>query len=257
VLPVLDELIAVVRNATADLGGPEGYRNRYVDWVGRAENAFAGIASDPGVLAHLLTDRYWHIHHLPELARPFYVVDAEIQFQIQWLLALKTDLEQRVQLATTAPGHLTVLDTNVLLHYMPPDQINWPEVIGEPMVRLILPLRVIEELDEKKYTGRQKIAQRARDVLPRIEGIVCPSGSPGAVRENVTLEVFVEPGTRDRPEDADAEILRTASELRDLAGQPVSFVTGDTGARLRAQGLSLTTVKMPDAYLRNREANDV
>jgi len=91
-----------------------------------------------------------------------------------------------------------VLDTNVLLHYMPPIRSNWPEVIGEPMVRLILLLRVIEETGREEVHGRQKIAQRARDVLPRIENRLS-LWLPGGGRENVTLEVFVEPGTRDRP----------------------------------------------------------
>ena len=252
-LRVLNELIMTIGNVTARVSGAEGFRDEYVDWVLKAGNQLSGLTHDTDVVDHLLTDRYWQIHRLLELARPFYVVDSEVQAQRTWLTAIKSDLEHRVARATAAPGHLTVVDTNVLLHYLPPDQIKWLEIVGEAQVRLVLPLRVIEELDEKKYTGSDRIAKRAREVLPRIERIVGPAGLPKQLQNDVTIEVLIEPGQRHRPMDADEEILNTAIELRDLSGKEATLITGDTGACLRAQALSLRTIRPPDGFLRDKD----
>ncbi|MGC9222253.1 MAG: PIN domain-containing protein [Solirubrobacteraceae bacterium] len=253
-LRVLNELIMTIGNVTARVNDPEGFRDEYVDWVVKAENQLSGLTHDPDIVDHLLTHRYWQIHRLPELARPFYVVDSEVQTQKAWLTAIKSDFEHRVARATAAPGHLTIIDTNVLLHYLPPEQIKWPEIVGKLHVRLVIPLRVIEELDEKKYTGSARIAKRAREILPRIERSVGEAGLPGPLQSHVTIEVLTEPGQRHRPTDADEEILNTAAELRDLSGGEATIVTGDTGARLRAQALSLRTIRPPDTFLRDKDS---
>jgi hypothetical protein len=51
--------------------------------------------------------------------------------------------------------------------------------------------------------------------------------------------VPIDPGPRNRPEDADEEVLNTCRELSLLSSQDVTLVTGDTGMRLRAQALRL------------------
>lgn len=160
------------------------------------------------------------------------------------------DLEQRAARLSLAPGHIAVLDTHVLLHYQPPEQIPWPKVVGHPHVRLVVPLRVVEELDEKKYARRDDIADRARRLLPRLEAVLGPAGAPGELRESVTIEVPVDSGPRRRPANADEEILDTCRELRQLTGREVSLVTGDTSMRLRGEARGLRVVKMPAEYER-------
>lgn len=59
-----------------------------------------------------------------------------------------------------------MVDTNVLLQFQPPDQINWTELLHVAAVRLVIPLRVIEELDTKKHGRSQKLSERARELLP-------------------------------------------------------------------------------------------
>jgi len=72
------------------------------------------------------------------------------------LKALRDDLKQRLERARAAPGAITVIDTNVLLHHQLPDSVAWREVVGQESVRLVIPLRVIEELDEKKLLRERK-----------------------------------------------------------------------------------------------------
>jgi predicted ribonuclease YlaK len=64
--------------------------------------------------------------------------------------------------STERAGHIAVLDSNVLLHHLPPDQVNWQAATERPLVRLILPLRVVEELDSKKYGPSDRLRERAR-----------------------------------------------------------------------------------------------
>jgi predicted ribonuclease YlaK len=147
-----------------------------------------------------------------------------------------------------------VLDTHVLLHYQPVDQIPWPAVLGAQSVRLVIPLRVIEEIDAKKYARAANLAKRARNVLPSLERLVGPAGAPGRLTQEVTIEVPVETGPRYRPEDADEEILETCRELEQFTGQHVTLVTGDTAMRLRAQANAIPTRELPDNYAREMAA---
>ncbi|MCW2999178.1 MAG: hypothetical protein JWN65_2727 [Solirubrobacterales bacterium] len=142
------------------------------------------------------------------------------------------------------------LDTNVLLHCLPPGQIAWRGALGHPAVRLILPLRVVEELDARKYSGRRDLAERARRLLPQLEAAVGYAGEPRAPADGTTLEVFVERSPRRRPADADEEILSTCAELAQLSGRPITLVTQDTGMRLRAQAQGTEVKALPLEYQR-------
>jgi len=180
-------------------------------------------------------------------------VNSEVSEQVTWIEGLVGHLNCMAVRLAAAPGVVTVLDTNVLLHYQPPEQVEWAKVTGvtgvDP-VRLVLPLRVIEELDEKKYTARPDIRDRARRLLSDLWGrLAGTAGGPVLLRENVTIEVPVDEGDRARPLDADQEVLDTCEQLRNV-GQRVILVTGDTGLSLRAIAARLTVVRMPDTYLR-------
>lgn len=114
----------------------------------------------------------------------------------------------------------------------------------------MIPLRVIEEIDAKKYARRPDFAKRARNLLPSLERLTGPSGEPGALTDGVTIEVPVEAGPRERAVDADEEILDECLELGQFLGQAVTLVTGDTAMRLRARALKIDAAALPDDYLR-------
>jgi rRNA-processing protein FCF1 len=218
----------------------------YAEWVEVTELELTNLTRDADVLAMPYTPAYWEILQLtPSSPRAVAVIEAEIRRQIAGLEALRDDLKRRLERAGAAPGHITVLDTNVLLHHQPPDSVNWREIIDHREVRVVIPLRVIEELDAKKYSESEKIRDRARKRLPHLYKLVGPGGKPKALNDYATIEVFIEPGPRERPADADTEILETARDLRRLSDQGVTVVTGDTGMRLRAEAEGLPTASMP------------
>jgi predicted ribonuclease YlaK len=141
------------------------------------------------------------------------------------------------------------MDRDVLLEYRPLETIPWVEVPGCSTVRLLIPLRVIEELDAKKYSGRPDLAKRARRILPQLEGLLRGTAA-GQLTTDVTVGVPIDPGPRLRPGDADEEILATAREIGQLGGKTVTVVTGDTAMLIRSDALGLASVKLGEQYLR-------
>ena len=104
--------------------------------------------------------------------------------------------------------HLAVMDTNAFLHYRLFNQVDWSEVVGSSAVRLVVPLRVIDELDLKKAARRSELRGRARTILRHLEGHL----ESGEVRPGVRLDVVglaeLDPDTYRQPElAADVEIL--------------------------------------------------
>jgi rRNA-processing protein FCF1 len=204
----------------------------------------------------LFTPHYWQIRSIESDARlvsdprAWQSVDSEVRRQLDRLGLLLDDLNARLGRLAHPGAHLAVLDTNVLMHYQPIDQIPWPDVLGLTPVRLVIPLRVIEEIDAKKYARRDEFAQRARELLPSLERLLGPAGQPGQIAGGVSVEVPVDDGPRFRPDDADEEILETCRELSQFSRQPVSLITGDTGIRLRAQVLGITAARPPHKYRR-------
>jgi rRNA-processing protein FCF1 len=252
---VLRELVMAARNVPSASGGgrSSALRDAYLNWAETAESQLSALTHDVALVTMLQTPRFWQIRALDEPStRPWPLVDAEIRLQTTVLERLADDLDERVRRLGSAAGHLTVLDTNILLQYLPPDGIPWTEVLGHPRVRLIVPLRVIEELDAKKYAPRRDLADRARRILPTLESAVGRDGAPRELRAGVTIEVPVDAVPRGRPEDADEEILSVCHELQQLTGSDLTLVTADTALRLRAQAQGLRVLTLPAKYERPR-----
>ena len=249
-LDALNELIRDATNVTG-MGGPyDGAKDRYLEWVGRAELVLPSLTLDEEVVSMLGTDRRWQIRNT-QPTRGWPDLQAEVDLQVARLRRMADDLKERAQRARVAPGHITVLDTNDLLHYQWPEFVRWPEVVGQPQVRLVVPIRVVEELDVKKYSAGSDVAARARSVISKLRSVLRGrGGAPMRLRDDATIEVPLDRGPRTRPVDADEEILGACQELRRLTGRGVLLVTGDFAMELRAQQREIPVVEMPAKYRR-------
>jgi len=76
------------------------------------------------------------------------------------------------------------LDTNILLHYKPLDQIDWLQLTRANKVHLAVCMPVIHELDRKKSDPR--LGERAARAISHLEKW---HSNEGAVREGVQLEL--------------------------------------------------------------------
>jgi predicted ribonuclease YlaK len=142
-----------------------------------------------------------------------------------------------------------IIDTNILVEHQRPDSVNWPSLIAKPAVRIVVPLRVLEEIDAMKYQGHERRRQVAREILPWLERILGSGSGPVAVRSDTTIEVQLEDPPRDRPMDADEEILDVCAVLRSFAGD-VCLLTADSSMRIRARALGIDVRAMDPAYRR-------
>jgi hypothetical protein len=257
-LQILATLEINLRNLPGEGGGGSFwavFRRRqdgYLQWVENAEGQLGNFADERDVSAQLHTRFYWAIREAGDTTpRGVPLIESEIQAQKAALLRIVEDLRRREERAA-AGGHIAVLDTHLLLHYEPPESVDWSKLVGADQVRLLLPMQVVDELDEKKYTGSDRVRRKARAILPHIEGMVGPGGAPGEpLRPGITMEVELV-GEDQRNPDADRSIIATCTELERLVGQPngVTLVTGDAGMRMRAAQRGVRAVEMPEDYLR-------
>lgn len=229
-------------------------RDGYLSLVGRAEPLLKNYFADPAVWGRLYGRRYWAIRNVrPDTPRWGALIGDEAAEQASYIEQLVLRLNQFSEWISGAPGRLAVLDTNILLHYQPPTQIPWRKVLSEEAVRLVVPIRVVEELDEKKYLARDDLAARARGILSGLWRVVGPSeGMPAPLdgQAGVTIEVAIDNDPRERTLDADEEVLNLCLLLKVVAAS-VLLVTGDTGMALRAANRQISVKQLPENYLRH------
>lgn len=258
-LAAAETLRVLVMEAENVISGAAGvswadHQRQYLLWVEQAETQLLNLFDEPASWQDLYSDRHWQLRSITEASqRPFVLMQSEIRDQVRRLTRIRDRLLRLGSWMDAAEGVFAVLDTHVLLHYLPADQIDWPSVVERSPIRLVVPLRVVEELDEKKYTARDDgVAARARGAVARLRHLVLGNGgAPVRLREGVTIEVPVVDEPRQRTFDADEEVLGACLLLR-AAGRDVVLVTGDAGLAIRAAAHHVATVDMPDLYARRR-----
>lgn len=226
----------------------------YLNWTHSVElffrTYFTGFR-----LERLYTDRFWHGQSLVE-SSPYApgLLNNEHEVQVAFLKELKDALTKEEQRQADYKGiPIAVLDTHVLLHYTLFTDVPWETALGADRVRVAVPLRVIDELDQKKAARRSDIADRAATVIKHIqERISGLADAPVPLRSGVTLEIArvpqIDTDAYVPPVWADAEILDTCDAVAIFASSPVTLVTGDYGMKLRASTRDIRTLVMPDEY---------
>ncbi len=232
--------------------------NAYVAWVNEIERILRHYFADPD-LDKLHTARYWQICQIgaafPRLGK---TVEAEGSWQAERLDAIARDLDDtRTRLTGHPAAAIAVLDTNVFLHCHPLDQIDDWSFASDLPVRLVIPLRVIEELDDKKLDRNGNKADRARGRVRWLRDRLVPTnGQATQIRPGVSIEALVPPGRRELQPHADTEILESCELLETFTQKRVTIVTADLGMQLRGvvyQGISngFKVVQVPDKYRLN------
>jgi PIN domain len=235
-----------------DRNNPTAVRDTYVHWANRTEQELRGILDRSQALEVFENPRHRDVCVMVPGSQLISMVHAEIDAKAGEFRAMASALVEARDRMRGSSGFPAIIDTNVLLEFLLPNQIKWHEVVGEP-TRLMLPLRVIEEVDAKKYDPKGRLRQVARDLIPWLENLF-PGSTSGPVPledpDASTIEILLADRPRHRPSDADEEILDVYQEVRLLAGR-AKLVTADGGMRLRARAEQVDVVAMPDKYLRS------
>jgi rRNA maturation endonuclease Nob1 len=248
-LEVLNDLRTVFVNCRSANGTQA--RDAYVLAVERTEAQFLSLFWDPTWVSRLHSEEYWRIREITgSTYRPSPLVHAEVERVLVWIEEEARTLEWlAMEEKITDPDAMrAVLDTNVFLHYLPLTDVPWPEVLGSTRVRIVVPIRVISELDEHKNRGGKR-GDRAGKRLKMLQSLTVGKGrSPLDVRANTTLQILLHPPNHMALPQADAEILMRASYLAGLPGGQVCLVTGDLSMQMRAESSGLKVLQLGDEY---------
>lgn len=218
--------------------------------IGRTQAEAGGFITDPALAKNMSRARRAENQAL----------STEIKNQLKALERARSELQALQDLAIR-PGLPIVYDTNMLNHWRQPGDNHWREVLKSQdeeanLARLVIPLKVIDELDRQKY-GQGDLAKKAATAIRYLERALRDSkpGQPVRLRLDATLEAWVD--TDDRSGDADLSILRCAADLDNLHRDTGALVlTDDIGMRLRAQQMSLKVLQLPQDHRKKGTALD-
>ena len=230
---------------------PDNVRESYVRWAITTERRLRAVLQRSDADALFDNSRHRDICSMPPGSQLINLISGELESKSLDFGDLADYLQTALNRMRRAPGVPIVLDSNVLFQCLRLDQLDWVAEVQDD-VRVLLPLRVIEEVDAKKYGGNRRLSEVARELLPWLDGCF-PNGDTGPVylRERATIELLLADRPRHRPSDADEEVLDVCHEVRHLAGR-VKLMTADTGMRARARTEGLDVLVPPEKWLRRR-----
>jgi hypothetical protein len=232
--------------------------HNYLTWVNDSQQKLRNVFADTELADGLLSRAYWPICSFDgSVATLSRLIGEELIFQagqpgVQGDDATHSRLGDAVSrlrrlshLADNRPGKICVTDTNSLMHYQLFNQFDWCGRLGVEQVRLVIPVAVVAEIDNKKYARRTEFWDRARDLLALIDSYA--DGSPDGyaqVRGGVTVEILADEEGHERFPDPDQEILDRCELLHQVTDETVTLVTGDSAARINARTSSIEVFKL-------------
>ena len=230
-------------------GQPDSIR-WYAGMLDTLETTLHHYLEDGELADGLFTDRYWHILRgsVPDSLYGKGVFGQELQYQAWRLGRACEELEAMREWAQEGEGIVVVPDTNILIHCGELRSINWRAAAGRDTVRVIVPLVVVDELDELKRTARDKadretIRANMRQLKERIFGL--KAGTAAQLGDGVTISILPDPRGHRRLPTNDEEICDRAAALKQF-GAGVVLASNDYGMHVRAKGFSLVTVEVPE-----------
>lgn len=240
-------------------GMPIDRFNGYINWSAQ-QLRMLGPAVAPEMLNQLVTTpHYWMLCLLDpatkgnELAA---LIDGEIERQLNAFDAAEQEFVA-LRARHTNASLIIVADTNVYLHHpVSFAQVPWEELApaGSERIQLVVPMLVIDELDNNKTSGvkvhedgKETVRSRARTTLRELEARFESEGSFEMFQNRTVIEVRLaaEDARHVRLPHADNELVDVACTLRGLTEANVVLVSFDTGCRLRARTAGLDAVEPP------------
>lgn len=227
-------------------------RDVYVNWSIEAEGRLIGTLGRDEVLSIFSNPRHRDISMMPAGAQLLRSVYAEVSSKRELFESMSRELKETRTRLGKSPGLPSVVDTNFMVHCVRPDQIIWRSMQDE-VLRLVVPLRVIEELDAMKTDNKERLRRSSREILSWLESLFKGGTGPVRIRdgEETTIEILLSERPRYRPSDPDEEVLDVCHELMRFAGNSI-LVTADYGMRLRAGAESIDVLQIPQRYFKKK-----
>lgn len=139
-----------------------------------------------------------------------------------------------------------IIDTNVCLHFISMDEYPWhSHKECDSDITVVITHVLIEELDKKKYGGKDHLKQRAIKTLKLIEESINSN-----LKNGCSLIIFNENVNRDYMEslgldvlDSDDKILAIINKFKKNPNvENIYLVTNDLGPRLKAKKFNINCI---------------
>ncbi|MEY9934120.1 hypothetical protein ABH926_008784 [Catenulispora sp. GP43] len=276
-LSALDEALTKLSNSVGFF--PSSPAATYVTAVSDVEAHLGNAFDRQWVAETLFTPRYWHLLGVahttlpgPEFGRfstsdeqeqdeferrqrvevtrigpANNAADHERRLQMERLEHTREDV-QKLETFANGGGKILIIDTNTLMHAYPLEQIQWQKKNGMPaheILRVLVPLAVIDELDRKKFEGgdtmRRKAAAAIRSLYGHRKGLNPDVSATLTTTDGMTLtlEIPRDDLGRSRAAATDDEIRDFGVFVKEITGRPVTVVTRDMGLQLRCERAGL------------------
>jgi hypothetical protein len=261
------ELALQLLQQDGPLNPPKVSLAQYLDWVDQALYLLRYHVSSADLESLVLTRRYWALENSahpstsmsPDGAERLVATELEEREHGIGLAAQR--LRERIERWPQTAVYL-VPDTSFFVHHS--DKLEDVDFAGgilhirEEPVRLLVPMVVVDELDDLKQSKDKHLRWRARHTLAVLDRLLrnpteaaelrppdyTPLGSGGLPRGQVTIEVLVDARGHVRLPINDDEIVDQAVSVQVLAGCPVTLLTFDTGQSMRARAAGIRCIKI-------------
>jgi len=242
--------------------------NAYQRWANDEARRLGRLIRPADMDLLITTPRYWTLQALDPTTHGSLAtfIDLELDERLRVISGMCEALQQELARWEARRGLLAVPDTNVFLHHDEYfDAIAWTKLLPARAedVHLVIPLLVIDELDNQKRTSRGKkvsdsnpeeVRTRARVTLRKLDELfpntdwqvtLKPSAFPASGA--VTAELMLDEPRHVRLDRPDDELVDQARALQDLCGRTVHLVTFDGGPAFRGRAAGLAVVHLrPD-----------
>ncbi len=227
----------------------------YLTWVLETERALSSSFPHAELTAALRTGVYWAAlgaTGADQRAQVSATVFDELEGMARTLHELADSLSGTIARWGSVMRFI-VPDTDVFLHGPSPklEELNWHQLARVPPVMrlsVVVPMLVIDQLDRHKDRRSGKPTDntsrwRARTFLKQFRSLFeAAPMAPAQLHRAVQIELLVDDLSHVRLDDEDSELIDRCLKVARLSGRPVTFLTGDTGAMLRARAVELDAV---------------
>lgn len=154
------------------------------------------------------------------------------------------------------------LDTNIFLHFLDFEQIDWNKVIdSKGDITIAMPPIVLAELDKQKYNPNQKISKRAKKALQKIHAFIENTETANYPIKYISNRPIDETFTQNSLErrEQDDNLLASIIEFNKILNEPdkAFLVTNDIGIKLKAGTLNIKSIKISDEFLLPHEPDEL
>lgn len=254
-----------VGNVRATTGTGVDVYNAYISWVHDTVRQLSQLVSNVDLDRLVLTPRYWALQAQPttvELQPMRQLLNAEIDERARVLREAVEAVDEEKR-RWQHPGALVMPDTSFYVtHEDKLEAADLAAVVGlrEEPIRVLVPILVIDELDNLKRHNDKHVRWRAGYSLAVFDRVLRSTTAPSLLREEnfdvvrdqtggiprgqITIEVLFDPPGHERSPIADDEIVSRALTAEARSGRRVRVVTYDTGQASRARHAGLQVFKL-------------